>query len=51
MEEQKIVETENLREFIKSLDINIYGIADMQLLKEMETGLPTDLKKFLNIPL
>ena len=27
MEEQKILETENLREFIKNLDIDIYGIA------------------------
>ena len=49
MEDQKILETVNLRKFIKSLKIDIYGIADMRLLKEMETGLPTDLKKFLNM--
>ena len=49
MKEQKIIETENLRKFIAKLNIDIYGIADMHLLKEMETGLPTDLKKFLNI--
>ncbi len=44
-----ISETENLRKYIKELDIDTYGIADMHLLKEMETGLPTDLKKFLNM--
>ena len=49
MEEQKIIETENLKEFIKKLEVDIYGVADMHLLKEMETGLPTDLKKFLNM--
>ena len=49
MEEQKIIETENLRKFIKRLDIDVYGIADMQLLKEIETGIPTDLNKFLNM--
>ncbi|MHA2281559.1 MAG: 4Fe-4S dicluster domain-containing protein [Promethearchaeota archaeon] len=49
MEEQKIIETENLRKFIKKLEIDTYGIADMNLLKEMETGLPIDVKKFLNI--
>ena len=49
MEEQKIIETENLRKFIKKLEIDIYGVADMQLLKEMETGFPTDLKKFINM--
>jgi epoxyqueuosine reductase QueG len=49
MEDQKIIETENLTKFIKSLEIDIYGVADMHLLKEMETGLPTDLKKFLNL--
>jgi len=49
VEDQKILETVNLRKFIKSLKIDIYGIADMRLLKEMETGLPTDLKKFLNM--
>ena len=49
MEDQKILETENLRKFIKSFDIDIYGIADIRLLKEMETGLPTDLKKFINM--
>jgi len=49
MEEQKIFETENLRKFIKSLEIDVCGIANMHLLNEMETGLPTDLKKFLNL--
>ena len=49
MEEQKILETEKLREYIKKLEIDIYGIADMNLLMEMETGLPTDLKKFINM--
>ena len=49
MEDQKIIETENLRRYIKELEVDIYGVADMQLLKEMETGLPTDLKKFINI--
>ncbi len=47
MDEEKIIETENLKKYIKKLDIDIYGVADMQLLMEMETGLPTDLKKFL----
>ena len=46
MEEQKKIETENLKKYIKKLGIDIYGVADMHLLKEMETGLPTDLKKF-----
>ena len=49
MEDQKIIETENLRKLIEKLKIDIYGIANMHLLKEMETGLPTDLKKFLNM--
>ena len=49
MEEQKIIETENLIKYIKKFEVDIYGVADMQLLKEMETGLPTDLKKFLNM--
>jgi len=49
MEEQKITETENLRKYIKKLEIDTYGIADMNLLKEMEPGLPTDVKKFLNM--
>jgi len=49
MEEQKIVETENLRKCIRKLEIDIYGVTDMHLLKEMETGLPTDLKKFINM--
>ncbi|MFX1346008.1 MAG: hypothetical protein ACFFAI_12935 [Promethearchaeota archaeon] len=49
MEEQKIAETEKLRKFIKKLDVDIYGIADMHLLEEVETGLPIDLKKFLNL--
>lgn len=49
MEEQKIIETENLRKDIEKLEIDIYGIADMHLVMEMETGLPTDLKKFINM--
>jgi len=49
MEGQNIIETENLRKFIKKLEIDKYGVADMHLLKEMETGLPTDLKKFINM--
>ncbi|KKL96544.1 hypothetical protein LCGC14_1843460 [marine sediment metagenome] len=49
MEEQKIIETQNLRKYIKKLEIDVFGIADMHLLKEMETGLPTDMKKFINM--
>ena len=49
MEEQKIIETENLIKYIKKLEVDVYGIADMHSLKEMETGLPTDLKKFINM--
>ena len=49
MEEQKILETENLRKYIEKLDVDIYGIANMKLLTEMETGLPTDTKKFINM--
>ena len=49
MEGKKIEETENLKKFIKKLDVDVYGIADMQSLKEMETGIPTDLNKFLNL--
>ena len=49
MEDQKIIETENLRRYIKELEVDIYGIVDMHLLKEMESGLPTDLKKFINM--
>jgi epoxyqueuosine reductase QueG len=49
MEDQKIIETENLRKYIKKLEIDTYGIGDMHILKEMETGLHTDLKKFLNM--
>ncbi|MFX1307745.1 MAG: 4Fe-4S binding protein [Promethearchaeota archaeon] len=49
MEEQKILERENLRKYIENLDVDIYGIADMKLLTEMETGLPIDTKKFLNM--
>lgn len=45
----KIIETENLREFIKKLDIDIYGIADLHLLTEIETGIHTDMKKFINM--
>jgi epoxyqueuosine reductase QueG len=49
MEGQKIIETENLRKLIKELEVDVYGIADMQLLKEMETGIPTDLNKFITM--
>ncbi|MCJ2513684.1 MAG: hypothetical protein LN408_04490, partial [Candidatus Thermoplasmatota archaeon] len=49
MEEQKIIETENLRKYIEKLEIDIYGIAEMHLLKKMESGVPIDLKKFLNM--
>ena len=49
MKEQKIIETENLRKYIKKLGIDIYGVADMHLLNEMETGLPLDLQKFLDM--
>ena len=49
MEEQKIIETENLRKYIKKLEIDTFGIADMHLLKEMESGLPIDLKKLLKM--
>jgi epoxyqueuosine reductase QueG len=49
MGEEKINETENLRKYIKKLDIDIYGVVDMHLLKEMETGIPIELKKFLNM--
>ena len=49
MEEQKIIETENLRKYINKLDIDTFGIVDMLLLKEMETGLPTDVKKFVDV--
>ncbi|MFX1364803.1 MAG: 4Fe-4S dicluster domain-containing protein [Promethearchaeota archaeon] len=48
MEEQKIIETENLRKYIKELGIVTYGVADMHLLKEIDTGLPIDLKNFIN---
>lgn len=49
MEKQKIIETENLRKYIKKLDIDAYGVADIHLLKEMETGIPIELKKFLDV--
>ncbi|MFX0036634.1 MAG: 4Fe-4S binding protein [Candidatus Hermodarchaeota archaeon] len=49
MDEQRILETEDLKNYIKKLEIDIYGIADMKLLTEMETGLPTDTKKFINM--
>ncbi|MFX1357921.1 MAG: hypothetical protein ACFFA8_11655, partial [Promethearchaeota archaeon] len=49
MEEQKIIETENLRKYINKLDIDTFGIADMLFLKQMETGLPTDVKKFVDV--
>ena len=48
MEEQKLIETESLRKFIKKLEIDTYGIADMHLLKDMKIGISIDLKKFLN---
>jgi hypothetical protein len=47
MEEEKKIETENLRKYIKKLEIDTYGFCDMHLLREMETGIPTDLKKFV----
>ena len=49
MKEAMINETENLRKYIKKLEIDTYGVCDMNLLMEMETGLPTDLKKFLKM--
>ncbi|MFX1420316.1 MAG: 4Fe-4S dicluster domain-containing protein [Promethearchaeota archaeon] len=49
MEEQKIIETVNLRNFIEKLEIDIYGFAEMHLLKNMKTGLPIDLEKFINM--
>ncbi|MFX1451540.1 MAG: 4Fe-4S dicluster domain-containing protein [Promethearchaeota archaeon] len=49
MEEQKIIETENLKKFIKNLGIDIYGIGDMHLLEEMETGLHTNVKEFIDM--
>ena len=49
MEEKKIIETENLSKSIKKLEVDTYGVADMHLLEEMNTGLPTDLKKFINM--
>ncbi|MFX0059390.1 MAG: hypothetical protein ACFE85_03170 [Candidatus Hodarchaeota archaeon] len=49
MEEQKKIETENLRKYINKLEIDTFGIADMHLLKDMQTGLPTDVKKFVNM--
>jgi len=49
MEEQKKIETKNLGTLIKNLNIDVYGIADMQLLKEMETGIPIEVNRFINI--
>jgi ferredoxin len=49
MEEEKIIETENLRKFIEKLEIDTFGVCDMHLLMEMETGIPINLKKFLNM--
>ena len=49
MEDQKIIETSKLNNFLKKLGIEIYGIADMTLLKEMVTGVPIYLEKFINI--
>ncbi|MFW9896676.1 MAG: 4Fe-4S dicluster domain-containing protein [Candidatus Thorarchaeota archaeon] len=47
MDKEKIIETENLIKLIKTLEIDVYGIADMNLLKEMDTGIHTDLNKFI----
>lgn len=49
MEEEKIIETENLRKYIEKLEIDTYGFCNMHLLMEMETGIPINLKKFLNM--
>ncbi len=49
MENQKKIETENLRKYIEKLEIDTYGIADTQLLQEMKIGVPIDVKKFLNM--
>jgi len=49
MEDQRIIETENLRKYIKKLEIDTYGVCAMHFLIEMEIGLPIDLKKFLNM--
>jgi len=49
MDEQKIIETENLRKYIRELEIDTYGVVDMHLLIEMQIGLPIDLKKFINM--
>ena len=49
METQKKIETENLNKFISKLGIDTFGIADMQLLKEIETGISIDLVKFINM--
>ena len=49
METEKEIETENLNRFIRKLGIDTFGIADMQLLKEIETGISIDLVKFINM--
>jgi epoxyqueuosine reductase len=49
LDEEKIIETENLRKYIKKLEVDIYGIADMKLLEEMDTGFLIDLKKFIDM--
>jgi len=49
MEEQKRLETKKLIKYIEKLDIDIYGVADMHLLEEMNTGVPINLKNFLNM--
>ncbi|NVM19326.1 MAG: epoxyqueuosine reductase [Candidatus Lokiarchaeota archaeon] len=49
MEDQRLIETENLKKHIKKLGVDIYGIADMQLLKKIETGLPTDMNDFIKM--
>ncbi|MFX1352491.1 MAG: 4Fe-4S dicluster domain-containing protein [Promethearchaeota archaeon] len=49
MEEQCIIETENLIRFIKKLDIDVYGVANMHLLEGMKTGIPTNLKEFISM--
>ncbi|MFX1497636.1 MAG: 4Fe-4S dicluster domain-containing protein [Promethearchaeota archaeon] len=49
MDQQMVIETKNLRNYIKNLGIDIYGFADMRQLMEIETGIPTDSKKFINM--
>jgi len=49
MNDQNTIETENLIKYIKKLGIDSYGFANIHSLTEMETGLPVDLKKFLEM--